>query len=72
MKSVKEANTEVIQLIEKSKYQEAIDFLTTKMGGQPKELLALFTNPISDSSLTQMLLRHQIPSQRFTLGSFIP
>ncbi len=41
MKIVKEANTEIIQLIEKSKYQEAIDFLTTKMGGQPKELLAL-------------------------------
>lgn len=41
MKSVKEANTEVIQLIERNKYKEAIDFLNTKTGGQPEELLAL-------------------------------
>ncbi|HKJ41328.1 MAG TPA: peroxidase family protein [Sunxiuqinia sp.] len=41
MKSVEEANTEVKRLFKERKFQEAIDFLTTKMGGQPEDLIAL-------------------------------
>lgn len=41
MKSVKEENTEVKQLIEKGKFKEAIDILNTNMAGQANELLAL-------------------------------
>ena len=41
MKSVKETDIEVIQLIENRKFNEAVNLLNTKLGGHPKELLAL-------------------------------